>query len=60
MAISTPKLSWLKHRDMRISNIMEHRPEASLILPKGFKSKKKQFKLPGITPAIHIKASVAV
>lgn len=34
-------------RDMRISNIMEHRPDAKLVLPKGFKSKAKQFKLPG-------------
>lgn len=32
---------------MRISNIMEHRPDAKLVLPKGFKSKAKQFKLPG-------------
>lgn len=35
------------HRDMRISNVMEHRPDAKLILPKGYKGKAKQFKLPG-------------
>ncbi|CAL8466107.1 g5643 [Coccomyxa elongata] len=36
------------HRDMRISNIMEHRPNANLVLPKGFnKGKAKAFKLPG-------------
>ncbi len=36
------------HRDMRISNIMEHRPNANLVLPKGFnKGRAKAFKLPG-------------
>ena len=37
-------------RDMRVGNIMEHRPEGELMLPEGFSKEKKKrnaFKLPG-------------
>ncbi|CAK0786003.1 hypothetical protein CVIRNUC_009216 [Coccomyxa viridis] len=35
------------HRDMRISNIMEHRTDGEPYLPSGFSSGKKTFHLPG-------------
>lgn len=36
-------------RDMRVSNIMEHRSDANLLLPKGFDKKRPmQIKLPGM------------
>ena len=39
----------LLYRDMRISNIMEHRTDGEPYLPSGFSSGKKTFHLPGMT-----------
>ena len=39
----------IMHRDMRISNIMEHRTDGEPYLPSGFSSGKKTFHLPGMT-----------
>ena len=51
------------HGDMRIANVMEHRPDMEAILPKGFMGKHqakdqkhhlkdKMFKLPGAPPCL--------
>ena len=52
----TPIILSVGCRDMRVGNIMEHRPEGELMLPEGFgkgKKKRNAFKLPGARTEEH-------